>query len=435
MDAIVNAILQAKKKDLDDLQKKLEMNIDKIRQFGGHISNALKALRPDENSLGITYLLFAKASLPKLDESFLNEVEGFVVALDGEQTRKAANRFVYVTNRYMELCRDNNLAVRGLRTLQVAVQRFRKSSEFLTPVHSQLLLLCLKTKNYKIGYNLIENKIFDVDTDITGLTPRDMLLYYYYGGMIYIGMKEFSKAYTFFDNAMQIPALALNAIMVESAKKLVLVSLLVHGKYLGISKNASNLVHRHMKTFCQIYIDFATAFERDDVDKAYKILNEHNQAIKDDKNLGLMKQCLSALHRRNIQKLTSTYVTLSLVDIAKAARLKDAKEAEQLLFKMIDNGQINARINQVDGMVTFEEDTESSNFASPFTNQTLDRSIQRTINFTKRLKKMDDEISTSTAYIVRSFGLREEMFDLEMMKGGSRGQRGMGAARLMEMWR
>lgn len=235
---------------------------------------------------------------------------------------------------------------------------------------------------------------------------------------------------------MQIPALALNAIMVESAKKLVLVSLLVHGKYLGISKNASNLVHRHMKTFCQIYIDFATAFERDDVDKAYKILNEHNQAIKDDKNLGLMKQCLSALHRRNIQKLTSTYVTLSLVDIAKAARLKDAKEAEQLLFKMIDNGQINARINQLDGMVTFEEDTESSNFSSPFTNQTLDRSIQRTINFTKRLKKMDDEISTSTAYIVRSFGLREEMFDLEMMKGGSRGQRGMGgAARFMEMWR
>lgn len=200
MDAIVNAILQAKKKDLDDLQKKLEMNMDKLRQMGGHISNALKALRPDENSLGITYLLFAKASLPKLDESFLNEVEGFVVALDGEQTRRAANRFVYVTNRYMELCRDNNLAVRGLRTLQIAVQRFRKSSEYLTPVHSQLLLLCLKTKNYKIGYNLIENKIFDVDTDITGLTPRDMLLYYYYGGMIYIGMKEFSKAYTFFDN-------------------------------------------------------------------------------------------------------------------------------------------------------------------------------------------------------------------------------------------
>ena len=440
MDAIITAILQSKKRDqLDELQKKLEVNIDKIRQMGGHISNALKALRPEEHSMGITYLLFAKASLQKLDESFLAEVEMFVAAMDGEQTRRAANRFVYITNRYMELCRDNNLAMRGLRTLQVAVQSFRKSSEYLTPVHSQLLCLCLKTKNYKVGFNLIENKIFDVDTDITGLTPRDMLLYYYYGGLVYIGVKEFSKAYNFFDSAMQVPALALNAIMVESAKKLVLVSLLVHGKYLGISKNASNLVHRHMKTFCSLYIDFATAFERDDVEKAYKILNDNTQIIKDDNNLGLVKQCLSALHRRNIQKLTSTYVTLSLVDIAKAARLKDAKEAEQLLFKMIDNGQINARINQLDGMVTFEEDTESSNFASPFTTQILDRHIQRSIEFTKRLKRMDDEISSSTAYIARTHGLREEMFEMgDMMKGGAgRGPRNQGglSRMMMDMWR
>lgn len=366
MDTIVSLILQSKKKDqLDDLQKKLEANIDKLRQMTGHVSTALKALRPDEHAMGITYLLFAKATLPKLDESFLIEVEGFVGGMDGEQTRRAANRFVYITNRYMELCRDNNLSNRGIRTLQTAVQRFRKSSEFLTPVHSQLLCLCLKSKNYKIGYNLIENKIFDIDTDITGLTPRDMLLYYYYGGLIYIGMKEYAKAYNFYDLAMQIPALALNAIMVESAKKLVLVSLLVHGKYLGISKNASNLVHRHMKTFCAVYFEFASAFERNDVEKALKIMTENAQVIKEEKNFGLMKQCISALNRRNIQKLTSTYVTLSLVDIAKAARLKDAKEAETLLFKMIDNGQINARINQVDGMVTFEEDSESSNFVSP----------------------------------------------------------------------
>ncbi|KAL9646582.1 hypothetical protein ABK040_006576 [Willaertia magna] len=425
MDAIVGVILQSKKRDqLDDLQKKLEANIDKVRQHANQITNALKALNASEHSLGIVYLLYAKSTLPKLDESFLLEVEAFAEGLDGEQTRRAANRFAFVTNRYMELCRDNNLAARGLKYLKLAIERFRKSPEYLTPLHSQFLCLCLKTKNYKAGHSLVETKIFDVDTNITGLSPKDMLLYYYYGGMIYIGVKEYGKALNFFDNALQ---------------KYVLVSLLSNGKFLGISKNASNLVHRHVKTLCAPYVDFANAFEHDDVEKALKVLNENEQSIKSDRNLGLMKQCLSALHRRNIQKLTSTYVTLSLADIAKTAHLKDAKEAEAYLFKMIDDGEINARINQKDGMVTFEEDHESANFDSAWTSQTLDSRISKAIDLTKRLKRMDNEISSSTAYIARLHGIREEMFDLDILRGGSgRGPRNTGAGisrMMMEMWR
>jgi len=47
---------------------------------------------------------------------------------------------------------------------------------------------------------------------------------------------------------------------------------------------------------------------------------------------------LDALYRRNIQQLTQTYLTLSLVDIADAVGLEGsdaAKQAEKYVLKMV----------------------------------------------------------------------------------------------------
>lgn len=46
-----------------------------------------------------------------------------------------------------------------------------------------------------------------------------------------------------------------------------------------------------------------------------------------------MKQVLSSLPVRTIQRLTQTYVTLSLADIAKAAGLSGAEEAEAVILR------------------------------------------------------------------------------------------------------
>lgn len=57
-----------------------------------------------------------------------------------------------------------------------------------------------------------------------------------------------------------------------------------------------------------------------------------------DKNLGLARQVLQALYRRNIQQLTQTYMTLSLADIAKQVGLEGPKaprEAEDFLVQMV----------------------------------------------------------------------------------------------------
>jgi COP9 signalosome complex subunit 3 len=54
-----------------------------------------------------------------------------------------------------------------------------------------------------------------------------------------------------------------------------------------------------------------------------------------DNNLGLAKQALASLYKRNIQRLTQTYLTLSLQDIADTVRLNGPKEAELHILQMV----------------------------------------------------------------------------------------------------
>lgn len=59
---------------------------------------------------------------------------------------------------------------------------------------------------------------------------RYFLLYYYYGGMIYSAVKDYERALYFFEVAISTPALAMSHIMLESYRKYILVSLILHGK-------------------------------------------------------------------------------------------------------------------------------------------------------------------------------------------------------------
>ena len=59
------------------------------------------------------------------------------------------------------------------------------------------------------------------------------------------------------------------------------------------------------------------------------------QPIFQDNNLGLVKQAVSSLYKRNILRLTQKYLTLSLQDIANMVQLANAKEAEMHVLQMV----------------------------------------------------------------------------------------------------
>ena len=65
--------------------------------------------------------------------------------------------------------------MRGVAPLLTAIRKLQPSSEHLTSLHPDFLLLCLLAKCYKTGLCVLEHDIFEVDQ------PRDFFLYCYYG--------------------------------------------------------------------------------------------------------------------------------------------------------------------------------------------------------------------------------------------------------------
>jgi COP9 signalosome complex subunit 3 len=123
--------------------------------------------------------------------------------------------------------------------------------------------------------------------------------------------------------------------MVESYKKFILVSLLIYGKTATISSNASSIVQRSMKSYCQHYFDFGAAFDKREGDKLVALQKQHEDSFNKDNNMGLVKQCIASLTRGNIERLTDTYLTLSLSDIAEAGNLKSSEEGESVVLRMV----------------------------------------------------------------------------------------------------
>jgi COP9 signalosome complex subunit 3 len=216
--------------------------------------------------------------------------------------------------------------------------------------------------------------------------------------------------------------------MVEAFKKFVLTSLLLNGKFLGISKNASNVVHRHMKIYCQPYLEFATAFDKHDVEKCQLNSVTHKDLYKKDNNGGLVKQCIQALSRNTIQRLTETYLTLSLADLAKMAKLGSAQDAERILRSMIENGEIKAVINQKNKMASFTE--EIVEFNSNETYSVLCGAVEKSVDLAHRLQSKDQDLGRSLTYLARLHGVREELVEMNQM---NRKQGGFG--RILDMFR
>lgn len=247
--------------------------------------------------------------------------------------------------------------------------------------------------------------------------------------------------------------------MVESAKKLVLISCLARGKYEGLPKNASSIVRRHLKSYIEPYLEFSTLFATRDLEKCQSFLKTvplpqnsgdvskgspntggflvnaisklgvsigatgnsggsetAMEQFKKDKNFGLVKQCLRALSKTNIQKLTDTYLSMSLQDIAKAARLATTTEAEKVLMGMIEDGDLSATIDQANGIVSFME-VDMSNWNVMHTYQGLSERIKKVQDLCDRLKRMDVDVSSSTSYVAKLMGVRDDIFERSSKSG------------------
>ena len=334
---------------------------------------------------------------------FVDTSREFLLSCDASQVQLAPEKFAEICRKFTELMVAKGRARIAIAPLRSAVQRSRPSPNALTPAHPLLLQCCLLGKFYGLaedhlypqGTMRAQFKCLDVvDPKTTGLVVKDFFLYCYYGGMTLVGLKRYSEALDFFLRAFAVPATQVSAIVVASYKKYLLVSLLLHGQgetppslylsiYLSLSvcgcvhrerltsfflfrfdllsvcpipEYTSQVVQRSIGSWCSEYLEVAKAFSTYEVGKLEQALEKHRSVLEADKNFGLAKQLIPSLSKRVIQRLTQTYLTLSLDDLAVKGGVGDA---QAVLLEMIEKGEIHAKISQKDKMVAFPEDGDA----------------------------------------------------------------------------
>eukprot|EP00005_Dracoamoeba_jomungandri_P001569 CAMPEP_0174262424 /NCGR_PEP_ID=MMETSP0439-20130205/12966_1 /TAXON_ID=0 /ORGANISM="Stereomyxa ramosa, Strain Chinc5" /LENGTH=344 /DNA_ID=CAMNT_0015347129 /DNA_START=373 /DNA_END=1407 /DNA_ORIENTATION=- len=317
----------------------------------------------------------------------------------------------------MKLLMDSDRAIAAVMPLKEAMEKLTPESETLTPLHADFVQVCLLSKTYRAALPVVREDLTQiVNPKRFDFHHTDLLRYFYYGGMVFVGVKDFKRALEFFKQGFTVSAAVLSAIMVECYKKHILVSLLLFGHVKPVPKYTSSLVQRHLKSLCPQYQELVNAFSTNSTDEVHKVAAQHSDAFQKDNNFGLVKQCIQSLYRRNIKRHTRTYLTLSLEHIAESVRLESPKEAESYILSMIDKGEIFATINQKDGMVSFGEDPEEYNDNAML--EHLDKQIKKNMGIAHKLRHVDHTIACSEVYLSKTTMQdrhgRWEMEDFEM---------------------
>ncbi|KAI4350543.1 hypothetical protein L6164_004990 [Bauhinia variegata] len=395
--------------DVSRLHSILKQADDTLRIESTRLSSVLSQLDPASHSLGFLYILEASTggSISKEQADIIVPlITKFLNACNAEQIRVAPDKFISLCKRFKDQVMLLEAPIRAVAPMLAALRKLQTSTEHLTPIHPEFLLLCLLAKCYKTGLSILYDDIFQVDQ------PKDLFLYCYYGGMICIGQKRYEKALELLHNVVTAPMPTINAIAVEAYKKYILVSLIHHGQFsISLPKYASSVAQRNLKNFCQEpYIELANSYSTGKIAELEAYVKTNTEKFETDNNLGLVKQVVSSMYKRNIQRLTQTYLTLSLQDIANTVQLNSPKEAEMHVLQMIQDGQIYATINQKDGMVRFLEDPEQYKTCAMI--EQIDSSIQRMMALSRKITAMDEQISCDQLYLSKA-GRERQRYDFD----------------------
>ncbi|KAI6657760.1 hypothetical protein LOD99_503 [Oopsacas minuta] len=321
---------------------------------------AMKQFNPSKHTMGYLLALKFKLEINVGDpEVFLQQMTHLAEVFHLEQARKLVDILAFAFHILTSILVDRKQPQRGLLPLLTAIRRIRETSSHLTSIHADYLCLCLAAKNLPAALSLLDTDILNLNYEGASFDSRSFLLYFYYGGYIYSALKKFSRALYFFEVCLTTPSSAISAIQVEAYKKYVLVSLLLHGKLRSLPKYTSHAIERYIRNITGVYNDLATAYVHDKkpLQEMQIVLQSSREEFVKDQNSGLVKQCFASLVKRSIQRLTKTFITLSLKDLSERVGLEGGpQEAEHYLLQMIEAGEIHASIDQTQGMISFQDE-------------------------------------------------------------------------------
>ncbi|KAF0312920.1 COP9 signalosome complex subunit 3 [Amphibalanus amphitrite] len=397
--------------NLSCLYEFLENSSEMLSKNTTHLEAALSSLELGQHSLGILALLLARfkagAGEPAtLDRQMAEFVEGCAV----DQIRYAPDSYAELCHLYTKKLLERSKAIKGLRVLQQAIAKIQASPNQLTSIHADLCHLALSAKCFRPALDVLDVDIADISKENGKFESRHLLLYYYYGGLIYTAVKQFERALFCFEIYFSVPSLSLSHIMVEAFKKHILLTLILRVEAPPpkhcYSEVARTTMGRRIRPFCVPYVELATAFAQRSPEPLLAVVTRHQEQFARDQNTGLVKQVVASHNKMNIQRLTKTFVTLSLSDVASRAQLPSAQKAELHVLGMIEEGEIFAAIDQRDGMVRFQDSPEQ--YAAPEMVARLERELAQIMALERRLQQLDEEIQLEPQYVQKATKTQHE---------------------------
>ncbi|XP_049809791.1 COP9 signalosome complex subunit 3 [Schistocerca nitens] len=390
----------------------LNKSTEVLMKNGQHLDNVLETLDLQQHSLGVLAVLCVKFSAPISSvssdhhELLFAQAQEFITGCNGEQVRFAPDTYAELCHQITHSLAERKMALRGIDLMRRAIRKIQLFDSQLTSVHADLCQLCLLAKCFKPALEFLNTDITNISREGGQFDAKYFLLYYYYGGMIYAALKNYDRALYFFEVAVTTPAMAVSHVMLEAYKKYILVSLILHGKVQNIPKYTSQVVGRFIKPLSQAYHDLASSYSTNNSDDLKATISKYQETFARDSNAGLVKQVLASLYRKNIQRLTKTFLTLSLSDVASRVQLKGPAEAEKYILNMIEDGDIFATINQKDGMVIFHDDPEKYN--SPTMLRRLEEEMAVCTDLDRKMQTMEEEIMVNPVFVKKSCGAQDD---------------------------
>ena len=292
---------------------------------------------------------------------------------NGEQIRFAAQSFAELCHLFTDHVIQRNTPLIGISPLIKAISKLQMDDQCLTSVHADVARLALAAKCFtKPIMDLIDVNFNEVAPEAS-TNSKHIVLFFYYSGIIFAAIKvrivhrhhitafididicfqDFTKALFYLEACVTTPAIVVSHIMLEAYKKYILVWLIVNGdlpkESLTLPKYTSPMVNKYIRNLCSGYQEVFKAFYASQHSDLEACVVKYAGIFAEDGNTGLVNQVVIARQRTAIKRLTRTFLTLSLQDVATKVGISSPAEAEKQLVSMIEDGSIYARISQKDG--------------------------------------------------------------------------------------
>lgn len=212
-----------------------------------HYDDHTRVSGPEEHRSSAAYVtllaLRARSDLENVAE-IVARFRVLMNAISPEQAKLLPYRFAQLCRRIVQIAAKNReLAPSLVLPLRVALEKSSPTDEHICPAMPCFLAVCLMSECYSIAARVLTKHRLLLDYAETALEANDVILAQYYGGVCWLGLKNYREALRNFHLVLIVPG-ELTDVLVETYKKLVVASLLSDGVAPTLSKYVTIMERR-----------------------------------------------------------------------------------------------------------------------------------------------------------------------------------------------